>query len=101
MDLESFLLLGAGLISLGLWGVLGQRSIVMILLGLELMLNGVLVSTVALWHYVAPHSAKGQLFVLLVLLLTALQAALGCALLIAVYRSRRSAAVDAVGELRG
>lgn len=101
MDLEGFLLLGAGLISLGIWGVLAQRSLVMILLGMELMLNGVLVSTVALWHYVAPYSAKGQVFVLVVLLLTALQAALGLALVIAIYRSRRTALVDAVHELRG
>ena len=54
MSLQLFLLLAAGLFAIGLYGALSQQSIVMIMMGLELMLNGVTVAAAAFWHYVAP-----------------------------------------------
>lgn len=101
IPLEAYLILAAGLIGIGLWGTLSQQSIVMVMMGLELMLNGVLLSSVAFWYHVAPASAKGQLFAVVVLCLMAIEAALGFAIVIAVYRGRQAGMVDAVKDLKG
>ena len=99
--LQAFLLLGAALIGIGVWGALSQQSIVMVMMGLELMLNGVLLSVVSFWYFVAPFSAKGQVFAIMVLTLMAVEAALGFAIVIALYRGRQADTVDAVGDLKG
>ena len=57
--LQLFLLLASALFAIGLYGVLSQQSIVMIMMGLELMLNGVTVGAGAFWHYLAPASHAG------------------------------------------
>ncbi len=101
MWLKAYLLTAAALIGVGLWGALGQMSIVMVMMGLELMLNGVLLSVVTFWHFVAPASAKGQVFAIIVLTLMAVEAALGRAIVIAVYRGRQADTVDAVKDLKG
>jgi NAD(P)H-quinone oxidoreductase subunit 4L len=76
-------------------------SIVMVMMGLELMLNGVLLSVMTFWHFVDPGSAKGQVFGIIVLTLMAVEAALGFAIVIAVYRGAQADTVDAVKELKG
>lgn len=101
IPVEAFLLIAAALVGIGLWGALSQQSIVMVMMGLELMLNGVLVSVLAFWSHVAPHSAKGQVFAIIVLTVMAVEAALGFAVVISVYRARQDDTVDAVGELGG
>lgn len=101
MPLEAYLLLGAALLSIGLWGALSQQSIVMLMMGLELMINGILVSTVAFWRHVSPDEAKGQLFGIIVLLVMAVEMALGFAIVIAVYRARQADTVDAVEDFKG
>jgi NAD(P)H-quinone oxidoreductase subunit 4L len=101
IPLEAYLLLGAALLSVGLWGALSQQSIVMLMMGLELMINGILVSAVAFWFHVAPADAKGQLLGIIVLMLMAVEMALGFAIVIAVYRARRADMVDMVGDMKG
>ena len=101
MLIKAYLLTAAALISVGLWGALGEMSIVMVMMGLELMLNGVLLSVVTFWHFVAPFSAKGQVFAIIVLTLMAVEAAMGFAIVIAVDRGRQADTVDAVGDLKG
>ena len=51
MTLQAFLLLAAALLSIGLYGALSQQSIVMIMMGLELMVNAIIVAAVAFWYY--------------------------------------------------
>lgn len=101
MWMKAYLLTAAALMGLGLWGTLSQMSIVMVMMGLELMLNGVLLSVITFWHFVDPGSAKGQVFGIIVLTLMAVEAALGFAIVIAVYRSAQADTVDAVKELKG
>lgn len=101
MTLQAFLLVAAALIGIGVWGALSQQSIVMVMMGLELMLNGVLLSVVSFWYFVAPYSAKGQVFAIIVLTLMAVEAALGFAIVIAVYRARMQDTVDMVKDLKG
>ncbi|WP_175499956.1 NADH-quinone oxidoreductase subunit K, partial [Streptomyces sp. CC77] len=59
MTLEAVLVLAAGLFSLGLYGALSQQSIVMIMMGLELMLGGVMVAAAAFWRFAAAGAAAG------------------------------------------
>lgn len=101
IPLEAWLLLGAALIGVGVWGALSQMSIVMVMMGLELMMNGVLLSVVAFWFHVAPDSAKGQLFAIIALTLMAVEAAIGFAVMIAIYRARQADTVDAATDLEG
>ena len=77
MWIKAYLLTAAALMGIGLWGALSQMSIVMVMMGLELMLNGVLLSVITFWHFVDPGSAKGQVFGIIVLTLMAVEAALG------------------------
>lgn len=99
--MKAYLLVAAAMLGIGLWGALGQMSIVMIMMGLELMLNGVLLSTLAFWHFIAAASARGQVFSIIVMTLMAVEAALGFAIVIAVYRARQDDTVDAVKDLKG
>ena len=101
VPLEAYLILASALLGTGLWGSLGQQSIVMVMMGLELMLNGVLLMVVAFWFFVAPADAKGQVFGIVVLALMAIEAALGFAVVIAVYRGRQDDTVDSVSDLSG
>ena len=87
--LQLFLLLAAGLFATGLYGALSQQPIVMIMMGLELMLNGVTVAAGAFWHYLAPASAAGQVIVVVVLVAMTVEMAIGFAVLTAIYRARR------------
>lgn len=99
--LQIVLTVAVALVGVGLFGALSQQSIVMVMMGLELMLNGVLLSVVTFWHFVAPFSAKGQVFAIMVLTLMAVEAAMGFAIVIAVYRGRQADTIDAVADLKG
>lgn len=101
MTLEAFLLLAAGLFAVGLYGALSQRSIVMLMMGLELMINGVLVAAGAFWYYVAPHTADGQMLVLVAVTVMALEMAMGFAVTTAIFRSRDVDMTDDAGDLKG
>ncbi len=98
--LQLFLLLAAGLFATGLYGALSQQPIVMIMMGLELMLNGVTVAAGAFWHYLAPASAAGQVIVVVVLVAMTVEMAIGFAVLTAIYRARGVDMADAASELK-
>lgn len=101
MILQAFLVLAAALFALGLYGVLSQQSIVMIMMGLELMLNAVLVSAAAFWHFVAPGSASGQVIVVVAVVAMSVEMAMGFAVVTAIFRSRQVDMVDLAGDLSG
>ena len=99
MNLQLFLLLAAGLFAIGLYGALSQQAIVMIMMGLELMLNGVIVAAAAFWHYAAPASST-QVIVVVAVVAMAVEMAAGFAVTTALYRARNVALTDAAAELR-
>lgn len=101
MNLELFLLLAAGLCAIGLFGALSQMSIVMIMMGLELMLNGVIVATAAFWYYVAPGGTDGQVLIVVVITAMAIEMAAGFAVATAIYRSRQVDMTDDAADLKG
>ncbi|HXV94318.1 MAG TPA: NADH-quinone oxidoreductase subunit NuoK [Pseudonocardia sp.] len=101
MNLELFLLVAAALFSIGLYGALSQQSIVMLMMGLELMLNGVVLAAAAFWYFVAPGGTEGQVLVVVVITAMAIEMAAGFAVVTALYRARQVDITDDAADLRG
>ena len=101
MNLELFLLVAAALSSIGLYGALSQQSIVMLMMGLELMLNGVILAVAAFWYYVAPDGTDGQVLIVVVITAMAIEMAMGFAVVTAIYRARQVDMTDDAADLRG
>ena len=99
MSLQLFLLLAAGLFATGLYGALSQQSIVMIMMGLELMLNGVIVAAGAFWHYVTP-AGDGQVIVVVAVVAMAVEMAAGFGAATAIFRARDVAMADQAADLK-
>jgi len=100
VPLTWYLLVGAALFCIGVFGVLARRNAVAILMGVELMLNAVNINLVAFWRYLAPTAATGQAFALFVLVIAAAEAAVGLALIISIYRHRQSVNVEQIDLLK-
>ncbi len=100
MSLQLYLLLAAGLFSIGLYGALSQQSVVMIMMGLELMLNGVLVAAAAFWFYVSPARPDGQVLILVAVCVMAVEMAMGFAATTAIFRSRDVDMTDMAADLK-
>jgi NADH-quinone oxidoreductase subunit K len=100
IPLEWYLFVAAALFCLGLYGALSRRNAIGILMGVELMLNAVNVNLIAFWRYVAPGNLAGQVFAIVVITVAAAEAAVGLALVIAVYRTRKTVIVEDIDLLR-
>ncbi len=94
VGLEHYLILSAVLFSIGLYGVLAKRNAVVILMCIEIMLNAVNIALVAFSRYVVPMLLTGQIFAIFVIVVAAAEAAVGIAIIIAIYRNRQSVDVD-------
>ncbi|SCG53973.1 NADH dehydrogenase subunit K [Micromonospora siamensis] len=101
MTLPMFLLLASALISVGLYGALSQQAVVMVMMGLELMINGVIVAAAALWWFLAPQQPDGQVLVLVVIAAMTVEMAMGFAVVTLLFRSSDADMTDMAGELRG
>ena len=101
MTLQLFLLLAAGLFAIGLYGALSQQSIVMLMMGLELMLNGVIVAAAAFWYYVSPGGTDGQVLIVVIITVMAVEMAVGFAVVTAIYRARQVDMTDDAADLKG
>jgi NAD(P)H-quinone oxidoreductase subunit 4L len=99
--LQIVLTVAAALIGVGVFGALSQQSIVMIMMGLELALNGVLLAGAAAWYFLAPEAPDGQMVVVVALVVMAVEMAMGFAATIAIYRARQVDMVDMATDLRG
>ncbi|HEX9439003.1 MAG TPA: NADH-quinone oxidoreductase subunit NuoK [Roseiflexaceae bacterium] len=101
VPLSWVLIVAGALFCIGLFGALSRRNTVGILLGVELMLNAVNINLVAFWRYLEPNLIAGQLFALFVVTVAAAEAAVGLAMIIAIYRTRLTVNVDEVDTLKG
>jgi NAD(P)H-quinone oxidoreductase subunit 4L len=99
VSLQLFLLLAAGLFAVGLYGALSQQSIVMIMMGLELMLNGITVAAAAFWHYTVP-AAGTQVIVVVAVVAMAVEMAMGFAVATALFRARDVDMTDMAADLK-
>lgn len=90
------------LFALGLGAILIRGSAILVLLGVELMLNAANINFVAFWHFQPdPDKGTGVLFALFSIATAAAEVAVGLALIIAIYRHRQSARLEHVTELKG
>ena len=101
IPLWMYLLVAAAIFTIGVYGVLSRRTAVAILMSVELMLNAVIINLVAFWRYLTPENVSGQAFAAFVFVVAAAEAAVGLAIIIAVYRTRKSVVVDDVNLLKG
>jgi NAD(P)H-quinone oxidoreductase subunit 4L len=95
------LVVGAGLFGVGLYGALSQTNLVMIMMGVELMLGGAMVNLVAFWRFLHPEVYAGQMFVLVVMTVMALEMAVGFGVGTARFRAKGSVEMEEARDLRG
>ena len=116
MSLESFLIVGAVIFSIGLYGALVKRNAITVLMSIELMFNGVNITAVALSRYVLPARLAlepnlasdevaqflltGQIFAIFIITVAAAEVALGLAIIMAIYRTRQSVLVSDINQMK-
>ncbi len=101
ISLPVVLAVAAVMFGIGLYGVLGQTNTIMVIMGVEVMLGAAMLNVVAFLRYAWPEAASGPLFVLVILTLMAVEAAIGFALVIAIFRNRRTPGHTDLTELSG
>lgn len=90
MSIITVQIVAAALIGIGLYGALSQQSFVMLMMGLELILNGVMLAAVGFWAYSGTGIPEGQLLTIVVMAVMAIEMALGFGLVVAVYRGKQA-----------
>jgi NADH-quinone oxidoreductase subunit K len=98
VPLVLYLLLSAALFALGIIGFLIKRNLITVFMSIELMLNAVNLSFVTFAHQW--HQVRGQIFVFFVMMVAAAEAAVGLAIIIAVFRARATLAVDRIDLMK-
>lgn len=98
--LVRYLTLAAVLFSIGLYGMVVSRNAVRVLMSIELMLNAVNINLVAFARYVDPVEIKGQLFAIFILTVAAAEAAVGLAIVLAIYRNTSTVDMDRFNLLK-
>ena len=100
--LTAYLLVSALLFSIGLAGALTRRSAILVLAGIELMLNAANLNFLAFWRYGShPERLTGLLFVIFSIAVAAAETAVGLALILAVYRHAKTSDVSEIMEMKG
>jgi NAD(P)H-quinone oxidoreductase subunit 4L len=100
MSLTAVLIVAAALVGLGVRGALAQQSIVMLLMGIELMVNGAMLAAAGFWAYAAGGAPKGQMLVIVALVVMAVEMVIGFAIVVALYRARRIDMTDDLDSMR-
>jgi NADH:ubiquinone oxidoreductase subunit K len=101
-SLTSCLLLSALLFAIGLAGALMRRNAILVLIGIELMLNAANLNFIAFWRYGPnPEALTGMMFVIFSIGVAAAEAAVGLALIISLYRHSKTTNIDEVNSMRG
>lgn len=90
VPLEYFLVLAAALFCIGVYGLVTSRNAVRVLMSIELMLNAVNLNLMAFSNYLDGTLIRGQVFTVFVITVAAAEAAVGLAILLAIYRNRNT-----------
>jgi NADH-quinone oxidoreductase subunit K len=105
IPLSWYLILAAVLFSIGMFGAISRKNAVAILISIELMLNAVNINILSFWHYHSQTTGVtdvgGMVFAAIVIIAAAAEVAVGLALIIAVYRLRKTVVASEVSELKG
>lgn len=100
MTLSTLLIVSAVLWGIGLYGALSQQSFVMLMMGLEMMVNGALLAGVAVWNFAGGGNAQGQLLIIIGMAVMAIEMAIGFAVVINVYRIRQADVTESIEDLQ-
>ena len=100
--LSGYLLVSALLFAIGFGGALTRRNAILVLIGIELMLNAANLNFLAFWRY-SPHpeALTGMLFVIFSIAVAAAEAAVGLALIIAIYRHTKTTDLSKLDSMKG
>jgi len=88
LQLEYFLLIAAALFCIGIYGLITSRNAVRVLMSIELLLNAVNINLIGFSNFLDPVGIKGQVFAVFVITIAAAEAAVGLAIILAIYRNR-------------
>lgn len=101
VPLTAYLIVGAVLFAIGIYTVVAQRAAVMVLMGIELLLNAVGLNIIAFWRFVRPDDYSAQIFTILIITIGAIEMAIGLGIMMLLYRQRQTVQVDKYSELKG
>ncbi len=101
ITLSVALVVGAILFGVGLYGALSQTNLVMIMMGVEVMLGAAMVNLVAFWRFLHPEVYSGQMFVLIVMTVMALEMAVGFGIATGRFREKGSVEMEEAQDLKG
>ena len=99
VPLSWYMMLSMAIFSIGVFGFLSRRNIIIIFMSIELMLNAVNINLIAMSHYL--QDVRGQILAFFVIAVAAAEAAIGLAIVIALFRNKATAHVDEVKEMQG
>lgn len=101
-SLQNYLLLSSLLFSIGLAGALIRRNAILVLIGIELMLNAANLNLIAFWRYgPAPAALTGIMFTIFSISVAAAEAAVGLGIILAAYRHSKTTDLDQMNSLKG
>lgn len=98
MTLQTVLVVAAALFAVGLYGALSQQVVVMVMMGLELMLNAVILAAAGFWWFLSP-APDGQVLVLVVITAMTVEMAMGFAVATLLHRSKQADMTDMAADL--
>ncbi len=101
IPLTAYLLVAAALFAIGIYAVLAQRTAVMVLMGIEVLLNAIGLNIVAFWRYVRPDDYSAQIFLIIIVTIGAVEMGIGLAIMLLLFRNRQTVQVDKFKELKG
>jgi NADH-quinone oxidoreductase subunit K len=99
VPLNWYLMLSSVVFTIGVFGFLTRRNIIIMFMSVELMLNAVNISLVAFSHYL--QDMRGQILVFFIITVAAAEASIGLAIIIALFRNKATAHVDEMNEMKG
>lgn len=100
IPIDNFLVLSAVLFSIGMYGVLARRSALLILMSVELMLQAVSINFIAFAVYISPEMFTGLIFAIFVIVIAAAELGLALAIVLRLFRNRKTSNVDEADLLK-
>ncbi|HYA03780.1 MAG TPA: NADH-quinone oxidoreductase subunit NuoK [Syntrophobacteria bacterium] len=100
-SLTTYLFIGALLFSVGIFGLFQRRTLIGMLIAIELMLNGASVNFMAFNRFLAPDPIIGQIYTLFIMGIAAAETAIALSIILALFRTIRSINIERARELRG
>lgn len=100
-SLTTYLFIAALLFSIGIFGLFQRRTLIGMLIAIELMLNGASINFMAFNRFLAPDPTVGQIYTLFIMGIAAAETAIALSIILALFRTIRSINIERARELRG